>query len=218
MSTRFERISALTGILAVVLWIVGFVLAQGLAHQPASNATDAEVLTWIKANSNLVTAGSWIYMIGCGCFFWFAGTLRNRLAAAEGGTAPAATIGFVAAVATALVGMGLAAADMSAAIDSNDISAGAAGALHQVGTVFFLITEISMAAMLVGFSVAALRSRALPKWWAVVGIVLAVLLVIGPIGWLGVMFGMPLWTLLSTAVLLLRARREPASAAAVATA
>jgi len=90
MSTRFERVSALTGILTVCLWIVGVVLAQGMTHQPADNATDAQVLTWVKDHSGLITAGSWIYMIGCGCFFWFAGTLRNRLAAAEGGTAPAA--------------------------------------------------------------------------------------------------------------------------------
>ncbi len=218
MSTRFERISALTGFLAVALWAVGVVLAQVLSHQPANDATDVQVLAWIKAHSNIVTAGSWLYMLGCGCFIWFAGTLRSRLAAAEGGTAPATTIGFVAAAATALIGMGLAAPDMTAAIGANDISAGAAGALHQTGTVFFLITEIAMAAMLAGFSVAALRSRDLPKWWAIVGIVLAVVLVIGPIGWLGVLFGMPLWTLLTTTLLVLRTRREPATAASVATA
>ena len=41
----------------------------------------------------------------------------------------------------------------------------------------------------------AIRTATLPKWWAIVNVVLAVVLVIGPIGWAGLIFGMPLWTL-----------------------
>lgn len=203
MIGRFGRVSALTGVLAVVLWVVGFVLSQGISNPPADNATNAQVLAWIQDKSNVITIGSWLFMLGCGCFVWFAGTLRERLAAAGSGSAAAsATIGFAAAVATAVFGMGLPAGDMALAISSKDVSASTAGALHQSGTIFFLIGEISLVAALVGLAVAALQARALPRWWSVVGILLAVVLVIGPIGWLGVIFGLPLWTLLTSGLLL----------------
>lgn len=218
MSTRFERVAALGGFLTVILWVAGVVLAVGLSHQPAADATDAQVLAWVKAHSNIVTGGAWIYMIGCACFPWFAGGLRSRLASAEGGTAPVTTVAFVAAVATGVVAMGLAAPDMAAAIGAGDITAGAAGALHQMSTVFFVMVELGAATMVAGFGVAALRSRALPKWWAIVSLLLGVLLVVGPIGWLGVMFGMPLWTLLSAVVLLLHPSRAAAPAPAPAAA
>jgi hypothetical protein len=218
MTSRFERASALVGILAVVLWVVGFVVAQVVSSPPSDSATDAQVLAWIKDNSDAITLGSWLFMLGSGCFVWFAGTLRGRLAAAEGGPAVASTIGFTAAVATGLFGMGLAGADMAASIDASNVSVGAAGALHQVGTVFFLIAELAAAVMLAGFAAAALRTRALPTWWAVVAMLLAVVLVIGPIGWLALLFGLPLWSLLTAALVLARTRREsaplPAPAAA----
>jgi phosphoglycerol transferase MdoB-like AlkP superfamily enzyme len=103
---------------------------------------------------------------------------------------------------------------VTAAIGAGDITAGAAGALHQMSTVFFLIAELAACAMLVGFGVAALGTRALPRWWAIVSLLLAVLLVVGPVGWLGVIFGMPLWTLLSSAVLLRDGARELVAAPA----
>ena len=54
----------------------------------------------------------------------------------------------------------------------------------------------------------ALRTRLLPKWWAVVAIVIAVVLVIGPIGWAGLIFAMPLG-LLGTSWLLYRGSGQP---------
>ncbi len=54
-----------------------------------------------------------------------------------------------------------------------------------------------------GAAIVALRTRALPKWWAIFAIVIAIVLVIGPIGWAGLIFGLPIWTL-GTSWLLVR--------------
>ena len=55
----------------------------------------------------------------------------------------------------------------------------------------------------------ALRTALLPKWFAWFGFLLAVVLVIGPIGWAGLIFGLPLWVL-GTTFFLVR-REAPAS-------
>jgi hypothetical protein len=62
-----------------------------------------------------------------------------------------------------------------------------------------------------GCAVVALRTRVLPKWWAIVAIVIAVVLVIGPIGWAALIFAMPLW-LLGTSWLLFRGSGQPHAA------
>lgn len=50
-----------------------------------------------------------------------------------------------------------------------------------------------------------LLERAFPRWVAWVSLLLAVWLVIGPIGWLGLLFGVPVWTLLLSVLLWLQA-------------
>jgi hypothetical protein len=59
---------------------------------------------------------------------------------------------------------------------------------------------------MLGAALLALRTRFLPGWWGWFSIVLAVLLVIGPIGWAALIFGLPLWTLGTTWFLLRRDR------------
>jgi hypothetical protein len=204
MSTRFERNSALVGVLAVALWVVGFVLAQVVTNPPADNATDAQVLAWVQDKANYLTGGGWLFMIGCICFIWFAGALRSRLAAAEGGHGALATLAFGGALVSAVSAMGLPAGDFAASLNKNDISASTAGALHQLSVVFFVFTELSAVVMLVAVGLVAWRTRVLPRWWGAVGIVLGVVLLVGPIGWLGVIFGLPAWTLGTAALLALR--------------
>jgi hypothetical protein len=214
MSTRFERFSALTGVLAVALWLVGFVIVQGLANPPSDKATDAQVLSWVQDKTNYILTGGWLFMIGCICFVWFAAALRSRLAAAEGGTGMLSTLAFGGALAAALGAFGFPGGDFATAINKNDVSASTAGALHHVGNMFFVVTELSAVLLLVAVGMLAFRTRVLPRWWGVVGIVLAVVLLVGPIGWLGVILGLPVWTLVTS--LMLALRRQPAGAASLA--
>jgi hypothetical protein len=52
-------------------------------------------------------------------------------------------------------------------------------------------------------AIAILRTRLLPVWWAWISLVIAVVLLIPPIGWAAIIFGMPIWILV-TSVLLYR--------------
>jgi hypothetical protein len=212
MSNRLERYSALTGIAAVVLWIVGLFASH--LDSISDHATDLQILAWVQGNSNRVLLGIWLFMVGCLCFLWFAGILRARLVAAEGGTSTFSSIAFAGALMTAAFGVLMNAGDVGIAIEKNDISASAAGALHQAGTVFFVAAELSAIPLLVAVAVLGFRTGVVPRWWAIVSLLVAVVLLIGPIGWAGLIFGLPVWTLVTSLLLV----RVPAhrSAATVA--
>ena len=181
-------------VLAIALWVVGLVVSQGTTDNLSDKATDPQVLAWVQGNKNPLIIGSWLFMLGCVAFLWFAGMLRGRLAAAEGGTQTLASVVFGASVATAVLGIGTQ-ADAASAINASDISPATAGALHHIGDLFFMGAELSLIAVLVATGVLAFRFGILPRWWAAFGFVVAVVLVIGPIGWAALIFGTPVWTL-----------------------
>jgi hypothetical protein len=181
-------------VLAVALWIVGLVVSQGTTDNLSDKATDSQVLAWVQGNKNPLILGSWLFMLGCVAFLWFAGMLRGRLAAAEGGTQTFSSVVFGASVASAVLGIG-SQTDAASAINASDISPATAGALHHIGDLFFMGAELTMIAVLVAVGVLAFRVGVVPRWWAVVGFVVAVVLVIGPIGWAALIFGTPVWTL-----------------------
>jgi len=126
---------------------------------------------------------------------------------------PYATLMFAGAVAAAAFGMLTMAGDVGAAINKDDISAATAGTLHTSGDMFFVAAELMLILFFVGAAVAALRTALLPKWWAWFAILIAVVLVIGPIGWAALIFGTPIWTL-GTVFFLLRRERQPEPMAA----
>ena len=67
-------------------------------------------------------------MLGCLAFVWFAAALRDRLVAAEGGTASSRASRSRAPRSAPAFGM-LAAGDVGAAIDKDNISAATAGTI-----------------------------------------------------------------------------------------
>ena len=207
MRSRFDRISTLVmGVLAPALWIAGILVGQSLTDKLPNNASDAQVLTWLNANQNLVIAGGWLFMTGCLAFIWFAGLLRSRLAEAEGGNHTLSTIGFAGAVAAAVFGIGTQ-AQLASAINASEVSAPTAGMFHHLGDLFFVGAELSLIVLLASVAVLAFRVAAVPRWWGVFSGLIAVVLWIGPIGWAALIFGLPVWTL-GTAILLVRAPRS----------
>jgi hypothetical protein len=68
---------------------------------------------------------------------------------------------------------------------------------------------------MVSFAVLVLRTAVCPRWWAYVSLAVAIVLVIGPIGWAALIFGTPIWALV-TGVMLDRQAGAPATAPAAA--
>ena len=207
----------LPALLAIALWIAGLAVTNAFSDKIPHHPTDAQLLTWVQGNTNPILLGSWLWLVGCLSFLWFAALLRSRLAGAEGGTATYSTLAFGAAAGSAVFGMLMVAGDVASAINKNSISAATAGTLHNGMNMFFVGAELMMIPFFLGVAVVALRTGVLPKWWAIVAILIAIVLVIGPIGWAALIFATPLW-LLGTGLIVGASAREPRRAVSPATA
>jgi hypothetical protein len=211
--TRLERLSPLAGVAAVVLWIVGLALTK--TPDTSSHKTDAQILSVYQHNANRILLASWLFMLGCVCFVWFAGMLRSRMAEAEGGRTTFTAIAFGAAIGAAAFGIAQMGGPVAVAINKNDVSAATAGALTHTVDLFFVGIEMALIAMFAAAAVVAFRTGLFPRWWAILMWIVAVVLVIGPIGWAAVIFALPIWTL-GTTFMLMRGHGDSAQVAPAA--
>jgi hypothetical protein len=190
-----NRPRLIPAVLAVGLWIAGLVVVNSFSDKIPHHPTDAQLLAWIQGNQNPILSGGWLWMLGCLSFLWFVALLRPRLADAEGGQHTYTTLAFASAAVASVFGLLMQAGDMGGAINHDSISAATAGTLHNLGDVFFIAAELALIPFFVGVAVLAFRTGVLPKWWSVFSILIAVVLVVGPIGWAALIFGTPLWLL-----------------------
>ena len=206
MTPSDNRRWALVGPLTVVLWIVGLGLLTH--HQPGEHATGSEILAWYKAHTDSILLGGWLFMIGCLAFVAFVAGVGQRLAAPGLALAGAA----IAAVA----GMLTAAVDVAGGLDKNDIGPATAATFHHATDIFFITAELAAVLPLAVVAVFAWRTQILPRWWAAFSGLVAVVLLIGPVGWIGLIFGVPIWTLGTSLFVLLGSRARMRTAAAAA--
>jgi hypothetical protein len=207
----------LPAVLSVGLWIGGLVVINKFSDKIPHHPTDAQLLAWIQGNQNPIMSGAWLWMIGCLCFLWFVALLRPRLAEAEGGQHTYTTLAVSGAAVATVFGLLIQAGDIGAAIDQDSISAATAGVMHNASDMFFVCAELALIPFFVGLAVVAFRTGVLPKWWAAFSVLIAVVLVIGPIGWAALIFGTPIW-LLGTGLLVGSKPRIGPRAVAAATA
>lgn len=209
MNDRIERMSALAGILAATLWAGGVALTGG-GHVgipggiPEEGADD--VLAHFQRNADAIVSGGWLFMLGSLAFLWFIGILRSRLLRAEGDAGTFASIAFTGGVATGVFALAIPTGGVVSALGVDHLGASEAAALNAVEATFFIGAELSAVVLLAAAAMVALRTAVLPRWWAATSILLAVWLLIGPIGWIGVLAGIPVWTI-TTSVFLARADR-----------
>lgn len=214
MNPSDNRRWALLGPLTVAFWIAGVALINH--NGPATHATGAQILAWYKSHSDSIVMGAWLFMLGCLGFVTFVSGLRVRLAEAAGRASQLPLLAVAGAAMAGVLGILNAAVELTGAIDKNDIEPATAAALHHFTDVFFVGTEMAAILPLAAVAVVAWRTRVLPRWWAAFTGLVALVLVAGPIGWLGLIFGLPLWTLGTSLFVLLGSRARMRTAAAAA--
>ena len=214
MSTSDNRRWALAGPITVALWVVGIILIN--KNGPAEHATGSQILAWYKSDSDSVTFGAWLFMLGCLGFVTFVSGLRVRLAEAAGQSSQLPGLALAGAAMAGVCGMLTAAVDLAGGIDKNDINPAIAAVFHHSVDIFFVGAELAAVLPLAAVAIVAWRTRVLPRWWAAFAGLVAVVLIAGPIGWLGLIFGVPLWTLGTSLFVLLGSRDRMRAAAAAA--
>jgi hypothetical protein len=187
-----------------------------MTNEPGDSAPGNQILTYVQHHENQVTVGWWLFACGGVAFVCFGAFLRDRLQRYEGGTGIASSLAYAGTLGVAVASFGLAGPKISLALDADTISASTASALFASTNAFFLGAELMMILPTAAVAVIAFRTGVLARWWAVVSAIMAVTLVIGPIGWAALIFGTPIWTLVTGAMLGLR-RTRSAPMPAVAT-
>ena len=204
----WERLAPLTGVAAVALWVAGIFVIEGFGDSPDEDATAQAIVSYFEEDERSIYVGLFLFFLGTLLFVWFAASLRSAVAALEGRGARLASILFAGAVMKAVFDMAFLAPHIAGAFAANnadaELDAGAAQALWYVDDGFFVAAEFAAALFLVATAVAVLRWRVLPGWVAWVSILLALVLLVPPIGWAALIFGIPLWTLIVSLLLFRR--------------
>jgi hypothetical protein len=105
--------------------------------------------------------------------------------------------------------------EIAAAIvaEEQEVSASAAGAMRMLPEAFLVAAALSAILLMLGSGIVALGTRIFPRVWAWFSFLLALLLVIPPIGWAALLLGLPVWVIVTT-VFLLRRGARPVTAVA----
>jgi len=206
VSDRLERFGIAAGAIAALLWLVGVFLLEG-AGNPAGPSGGQEIVDFYRDDRVAILIAATLHGLGGFLFLWFLGSLRGLL---DGAAAPrwlTATMfaGGVAGAALMLALMG--GQSTGATTDKDLLTADSALVFWRLAHGFFVAAEIALAAFLGALSILALRGVLLPRWLGWFGLVVTILLLIPPVGWLALLFLLPLWLVVASVVLW----RKPAS-------
>jgi hypothetical protein len=202
--TRYDRWMPLTGVVAVALWIIGVFVLESVSPDGESGE---EILAYFDDEDTSIFAGAFLIALGTAFFLWFVGILRAALYAAEGPPGRLTAVAFAGAVGKAVFDMGLAgaaAAGALAADEADELSPEGAQALFFIDDAFFIGAEFMGVVFMAASGATILATRALPVWLGWLALVIALGLLVVPIGWAFLLFGVPLWVLLASIVLFMR--------------
>jgi len=198
---RLERLAPLAGVVFAVAFIVALLTVGDV---PDSEASGSEVISHYE-DSGEVLLGVLALLLSGVLFLFFAGTLRSRLAAR--GPEWLASVAFGGAV-TYTVGLGIFAMSQFALIEASDLGQPeVAQALNILDNDNFPPAIIGLAVVLLATAWNVLASRSMPVWLGWVSLVLGVLPVAGPAGFVAFLL-FPIWVAVVAAVLFAGARAD----------
>jgi hypothetical protein len=205
----WERFLSLTGVAAVVLWVVGVMTID--SARPAGTPTADQILAYYQEHGDKVGLAIFAFMLGALLFLGFVGTLWSRLRAADGDGSPLAAIALGAGIATSIGLLVMYGSDLEATLDRDAISASTAEAYYYFGDFWWLGAELMAGVMIATTGLVALQTRIFPRWLGIVSLVIAVWLCIPPIGWIAMFLAFPAWVVLVAVLLTPRFERRSAT-------
>lgn len=205
-STRSDKILPYTGVLAGILFAVA-----GFVPKVSEKYADPEAMQIMNDNAtrNFVSVVASAFF--CVAMLWFVSTLRQALRPAEGDSAVsnAAFAGGILVAGSQAISAWILLGALNAA-DKNDLTS--FQTITYLGIDGWLPWVAASAVFYLATGIAALRSAALPRWFAIVTVVLGVLCMLGPAG-IAVYLVTPLW-LVVAGVLVSVKQRQPGRVAA----
>jgi hypothetical protein len=170
-----ERWAALGGILYVVLFIVGLIVAE--SGQPDGDAAPAKVIAYYSESSNRdqIALGWLLMLVGFVGLLFFVGVLAQvvRRLASEGFLARTVVVGGAIYAGAGVIGFSLSVALKTMSDDTyrHQVFPELVHAANDAAYVIHSGGGAGAAAMFIAASVAALRARVLPGWVCWLGVV-----------------------------------------------
>jgi hypothetical protein len=192
LTDRLERLGLLAGGLAGLLWLISLFMLEG-AGNPAGPASGNEIAEFYRDDRVAILASATLHGLGGFAFLWFVAAIRGVLAelAVPAWLTAATVIGGTAGGALMLALMGGQAT--GATTDKDLVTPDAAIVFWRLAHGIFAAAEIALALFVAALSLVALRRYALSRWIGWFGVFIAVVLLIPPLGWLALLFLLPIW-------------------------
>ena len=175
----WERWGPSAGVLAVVCWIVTFIVGT---NGPDTNSSDAKISAYYTSHSHQIRdiVGFFIFLAGILFLLGFLAALRSRLVVAEGTPGRLTALAFGSGVASAILFVIAFAMFTAAAFTANDtgkfrLDPNTFRLVNDLGYVVWVGAVIVAALLVWATSAIALRSGLLPKWFAWLGVLAGIL-------------------------------------------
>jgi hypothetical protein len=179
----WQRWGTALGIPAVVLLAVSFVFAAG---GPGSTDSDAKITSWYASTSHQHTQilGYLGFTLGVLCLIGFLAALREHMAAAETTPGAMGQLAFGAGVASAaLFAMAIALFTVPALLASDTSASNVVPATYRMfytaGFASWAAATMIAALTVTATSASALRTGLLPRWFARLGVLVGIILLLG---------------------------------------
>lgn len=207
---RLERLAPLAGALFAVVFVIGFFTT---GDTPAVDASGEEVISHYSDEGEIFL-GIVALLVAALLFMFFSGVLRGALMSSSRAPEWLATVVFGGAVIYAAA-LGIFAMGQMMLIDAADLGqAEVAQALNIFDNDNFFPAVLGLSTMLLATGWHTLRSGVVPRWLAWASVVLGVIALAGPLGFVAFL-AFPLWVLAVGVVLYQRGNRVPQPASAV---
>lgn len=168
------RYAPLTGVAFAVLMVAGALTIGDFSYVPPAE----EVLTFFEEDGTRIYLGSYIGLLGMLALLWFAGSVRDFMAADRPDSRRLSTVAFGGAVAGAaqfMIGYVAIIAGAARVDDAGGITEGAATALFDLwGSLGGVGAPIALAALVGAVGLFTLRTGAFPRWLGWASLALAV--------------------------------------------
>jgi hypothetical protein len=197
MEHGLARFAPLTGVAAVLAWIAGVIVSESDA--PGDDAPGAELVAYFSDEDWSILGGGGLFALGSALFIWFLASLVGRLRAAgdDGRLGSIAFAGGVAmAVTAACITVPVVAAALAVENRDATFSPEVAEALWVLGDGFIVVAMLMAFTFMAATALAILRTKAFSLWFGWLTALMALTLLILPVGWAVLIWGIPLWTLI----------------------
>jgi hypothetical protein len=216
----YERAGAATGIAFVVLVLIATFIAPA---PPPLGASAPAIATYYTSHRGPLILGTWLSGLAVIFWLWFLGSIRHALYPSEGGTGRLTTVAVLSGTATAAVVLVFSAIGQALAFRT-PVRPGVVEVFYNVQSEGFTLLSFLVAAFVGAASLVMLRHNAVARWLGQLGIIVAVLQLIGtaaimvesgPLGAGGAFsfvafLSFLLWVLLLSVVMVLKTRARPA--------